>query len=86
MCMYEGGCVFVCACACADPEGAFQNLSAPPPPPPPPQFFGSENYKKCKENPISVEISQEIRTETHISNFDLKGDLVFKIYVWGDIW
>ena len=27
--------------------------------------------------------SQEIRTETRISNFNLKGDLVRNIYVWG---
>ena len=31
---------------------------------------------KCKENPISVELSQETRTETRISNFNLKEDLV----------
>ena len=32
---------------------------------------------------LALTFSQEIRTETRISNFNLKGDLVGKIYVCG---
>ena len=42
---------------------------------------------KLMENPrLTLRFSQEIQTETLISHFNLKGDLVCKIYVWGDIW
>ena len=35
---------------------------------------------------LPLKFSQEIRTETRISHFNLKGELVGKIYVWRDIW
>ena len=35
---------------------------------------------------LALKFSQEIPTETRISNFNLKGDLVRNIYVSGDIW
>ena len=34
---------------------------------------------------LALKFSQEIRTETRICHFNLKGNLVGKIYVWGDI-
>ena len=38
---------------------------------------------KLMENTrLALKFSQEIRTETRISHFNLKGDLVGKIYVW----
>ena len=49
-----------------------------------------KNVKKILEingeKRLALKGSQEIRTETRISHFNLKGDLVGKIYVWGDIW
>ena len=48
-----------------------------------------KNVKKILEvnggNRLALKCSQEIRTETRISHFNLKGDLVGKLYVWGDI-
>ena len=34
---------------------------------------------------LALKFSKEIRTETRISHFNLKGDLVGKIYVWEDV-
>ena len=46
------------------------------------------NLNKTEKTRFALKFSQEIRTETRISNFNLKGDLVRKIYVGGggDIW
>ena len=42
-------------------------------------------WRKPKKKRLALKFSHEIRTETHISNFNLKGDLVCNIYVWGGI-
>ena len=62
------------------------------PPPPPLNFLEVKIIKNVKkilevngEKRLALKCSQEIRTETSISNFNLKGDLVGKIYVWGDM-
>ena len=41
------------------------------------------NLKKSEKKRLPLKFSHEIRTETRISNFNLKGDLVCNIYVWG---
>ena len=36
---------------------------------------------------LALKFSQEMQTESRISNFKLKGDLVRKIYIWvGGVW
>ena len=44
------------------------------------------NLNKTEKTRFALKFFQEIRTETRISNFNLKGGLVRNIYVWGDIW
>ena len=64
-----------------DPEGGFGELS------PLKIIKNVKKILKLIEKPrLPLKFSQEIRTETSISNFNLKGNLVRKIYVWGDIW
>ena len=41
--------------------------------------------KLMEKTRLSLKFSQEIRTETRISHFNLRGDLVGKIYVGGGV-
>ena len=84
VCMYV--CTYVCACvracvhACmhmyagADPEEGGGDLY--------PLNFWEEKIIKNVKNILKL---MEIRTKTRIYNFNLKGGLVCKIYVWGRI-
>ena len=48
-------------------------------------FLNVKKILKLGKTRLPLKFSQEIRTEKRISHFNLKGDLVGKIYVWGDI-